>query len=60
MIFILYLAAGYWAVGKTLWANRVIIEFKLGAAFIQRLVLGACFGWALIPIALIKVIFFRR
>ncbi len=53
ILLIIYMAAGYWAVGKTIWRNKTIIEFKPGAAFTQRLIWGTIFGWALIPAAII-------
>ena len=58
LVFI-YLAAGYWATGQTIYANKILI----GAAsdiFLQRVILGAIFGFVLIPIAIIKNILFRN
>lgn len=54
VLFIIYLAAGYWAVGETLWKNKTIIEFKTGAAFTQRVIWGTVLGWILIPVAVIR------
>jgi len=53
---ILYLVLGYWATGKTIYANKIVIH-AFGELFIQRLIWGMLFGWILIPVALIRVIF---
>ncbi len=49
---------GYWAVGKTIYANKIRIGTYTNLVT-QRIVTGFLFGFILIPIALIKVIFFR-
>ncbi len=33
VIFIIYAVAGYWATGKTIYANKIIIEYKPGSFF---------------------------
>ena len=54
ILFFIYMAAGYWATGKTIYANKIL--FGTGnAIFMQRLIMGTLFSWALIPIALIKI-----
>lgn len=53
ILVIAYMAAGYWAVGQTIWRNKTIIEFKPGAAFTQRMIWGSVLGWVLIPVAII-------
>lgn len=55
ILFLCYLAAGYWATGKTIYANKIIIYSNSTSLFIQRVVYGGIFGWALIPWALIKM-----
>ena len=55
MIFI-YMALGYWATGRTIYANKIIIHAP-GALFFRRLVWGLFLGWLLIPLAIIKLIF---
>lgn len=59
MVFlIIYMILGYWAVGKTLYANK--IRFGTYTNLVtQRLVTGFLFGFVLIPIAIIKVLLFR-
>ncbi len=56
MALIIYLLLGYWAVGKTIWANKVMIG--TGSALLFNRVFYALFlGWLLIPWAIIKLIF---
>ena len=55
---IIYAALGYWACGKTIYANRI----RIGTAsnlFLTRLILGCLLGFILIPIAIIKSILFH-
>lgn len=54
ILLIIYIALGYWAAGKTIYANKVIIEYKPGAFFIRRCCIGALLGVILIPIAILK------
>ena len=56
LLVIAYIAGGYWAVGKTIWANMIIIGAAMGSnsIFVQRCCLGAVLGWILIPVAIIK------
>lgn len=53
---IAYLVLGYWAVGKTIYANKIMIG-DFFSIFLRRVVFGLILGWALIPIALIRCIF---
>ena len=55
ILLLIYAALGYWAVGKTIWANKTIVYNSGSALFIQRTVYGFFLGWILIPIALIKM-----
>ena len=56
IILLIYMAAGYWATGRTIYANNILIGDG-NAIFGRRLVMGFLFGWALIPWAIIKLIF---
>jgi len=58
MIFLLYVIAGYWAAGRTIYANKIMIG-SWSAIAIQKMTVGVLLGFILIPIALIKTIFFR-
>ncbi|MBQ8333839.1 MAG: hypothetical protein IJX93_08705 [Clostridia bacterium] len=55
---IAYVVLSYWAVGQTIYANK--IRFGTWSdLFLTRLILGFILGWILIPVAVIKKIFFR-
>lgn len=56
---ILYMALGYWAAGKTIYANKIIIEYQSGAFFMKRLCIGSILGWILIPWAVAKTMLSR-
>lgn len=53
ILVILYIILGYWATGKTIYANSVLIG-AWNDIFIKRCCMGAILGWILIPVALIK------
>lgn len=58
MIAILYIILGYWATGRTIYANKTVIY--TGVSFIcWKLALGVMLGWILIPVALLKVLLGR-
>lgn len=54
MILVIYLILGYWATGKTIYANRIMIGTWQGI-FFQRIAAGLLLGWILIPIAIIRL-----
>lgn len=55
IFFIVYLVLGYWATGKTIYANKIVIYS--GTSFIcKRMGIGVVLGWILIPVALIKTL----
>ena len=58
IVWILYIVLGYWSVGQTVYANKIIIG-PMGTLWIKRFILGFMFGWILIPVALIKRWIFR-
>lgn len=51
-----YCIAGYWATGWTIYYNKIVIEFQPMGLFGKRLLYGCLFGWALIPVAIIRKI----
>lgn len=53
VLLIIYLAAGYWATGKTIYANSILVG-TWNAIFIKRCCMGMILGWILIPIALLR------
>lgn len=50
--FVIYLVLGYWATGKTIYKNKILIGTSKGI-FFQRLAMGFILGFILIPIAII-------
>ena len=52
---IIYVVAGYWAVGQTLYANKIRIG-TWSNLFLTQLIWGILLGFVLIPIAIIKKI----
>lgn len=56
VLVIIYMILGYWATGKTIYANKVIIYSGFGTLFLQRMIWGTVLGWILIPWAIIKII----
>ena len=59
ILVVAYLALGYWATGKTILANKVLIAPSWTDIFMERIMWGAILGWILIPIAIFKKIFGR-
>lgn len=53
ILFILYVVLGYWAVGKTIYANKIRIGTTKDL-FLTRCILGILLGMVLIPIAIIR------
>lgn len=56
MLLVIYLIVGYWATGKTVYANKVVI-YSGNTLFLHRLTVGCLFGWVLIPLAILRVLF---
>lgn len=59
MFAIIYLILGYWATGRTIYKNKILIGRGIDILF-QRLVAGLLLGWILIPIAILGLIFGRK
>lgn len=55
LLVILYIILGYWAAGKTVYANKIV--FYSGIIHMNRVFVGFFLGWLLIPIALLKTLF---
>lgn len=55
ILFIIYMIAGYWATGKTIYANKIII-YTGHQLFLQRMIWGTLGGFILIPWAIIKIV----
>lgn len=56
---LIYIVLGYWAMGVTVYANKIRIG-TAGNLFFNRLFLGMILGWILIPIAILRVVFFSK
>ena len=52
---IIYLVLGYWAVGQTIYKNKILIGTTTGI-IMKKVITGGVLGWILIPIAVIKII----
>ena len=59
IIMIAYVALSYWAIGKTLYANKIRVG-TMSDLFLTRLFVGFLLGWVLIPVAILKSIFFKN
>lgn len=58
ILFVIYLVVGYWAVGVVLYENKIVMH-TFGTFFLWKLSLAVFLGVILIPIAILKRIFFR-
>lgn len=58
MFVFFYMILGYWATGRTIYRNRILIGTGTGI-FMERLITGFLLGWILIPWAIISLIFGR-
>ena len=56
MIAIIYLILGYWATGRTIYRNQILIG-TASNIFLRRVMMGAILGFVLIPIAIIGMLF---
>ena len=59
ILLILYVVLGYWATGKTIFHNKIVIH-EAGGLALQRLGWGVVLGWILIPVALLLKLFGKR
>ena len=53
VVFIVYCVLSYWAVGQTIYANKIQIG-SMKDIFLTRFVLGVLLGLILIPVAILK------
>ena len=56
VVFIVYCVLSYWAVGQTIFANKIQIG-SMKDVFLTRFVLGVLLGLILIPVAILKKLF---
>lgn len=59
LLFIAYLAAGYWAAGVILFENKIVIH-SFGGLFMQKMIWGTILGIVLIPAAIIKRLLLKK
>lgn len=55
MLIFLYMLIGYWATGRTIYRNRILIG-TIEGIFLERVITGFLLGWILIPWAIISLI----
>lgn len=55
---IIYLILAYWATGRTVYRNKILIGTGQGI-FLQRVAVGFIFGFVLIPWAIISSLIYR-
>lgn len=53
---IIYLVLGYWAVGETIFKNKILFSSSLGGVFFEKITAALMLEWDCIPIAIIKVL----
>ena len=55
IMLIIYLVLAYWATGKTVYRNRILIGDG-NSIFIRKVMVGFFFGFVLIPVAVIRLL----
>ena len=58
VVVILYLVLAYWAVGKVLYEDKILIGTAMGI-FSKKMAIALLIGWLLIPIAMLKALFWH-
>lgn len=59
MLVVIYMILGYWAVGKTIYRNKVVYTTMFNW-FFTKLIYGTIFGFILIPWALINLLLGKK
>lgn len=60
VILIIYAVASYWATNKVLYEGKVVFYSSAYVHYMKKFLIGMMFGWILIPIAILKCIFFKQ
>lgn len=55
MLIFIYMILGYWATGRTIYRNRILMG-TFQSIFLERVIMGFLLGWLLIPWAIIGMI----
>ena len=58
ILFVLYMVLGYWAAGKVVYRNYIMFG-SMSSIIAKKLAVGVLFGWILIPIAVLMLLFGR-
>ena len=53
ILLVIYMIAGYWATGRTIYANKILIG-TWSSIFMRRVIMGTLLGVVLIPWAILK------
>lgn len=59
MLLFIYIILGYWAAGRTIFKNSIMIG-SFTAIFMRKVIAGLFLGWILIPIALISLLIGKK
>lgn len=59
MLLLIYVVVGYWAVGQTIYANKIRVG-SWDKLFLGRLILAVFLGFILIPVAIVKCFFINK
>lgn len=59
ILLLAYLVVGYWAVGQTVYANKIRIG-SWDKLFLRRFIIALFLGFILIPVALLKCFFMKK
>lgn len=54
MLVFIYMILGYWAAGRTIYKNRIMIG-TFTSIFMRKVIAGLFLGWILIPVAIISL-----
>ena len=54
ILFLIYIVAGYWAAGRTIYADKIMFGTML-SIFYRKVITGFLLGWILIPWVLIRM-----
>ena len=55
MLALIYVIVAYWAVGQTVYRNKIVIG-TMANVICQKLLWAILLGWLLIPIAIIRLL----
>ena len=59
ILVVIYIAAGIWAANRTVYANKILFGSIMNI-WLRKFMVALVFGWALIPVAVIKMILLKK